>query len=197
MVHVVGTIAKASGFLVQTELPLAVLTLPSPTPPLSGRMDLVVTSGAFNTNILADVTITHPFPSHPSRTTPPMTHPLHFTLLKEAQKRHKYNNTASLIGASVFPLVAETFGALGPSFQKFLHICVNGYFQRIFLSHPTREEIHKSVIMRSWRSRISCALQKANARLLFSKASRSSNANQSGQRPHYVDITEVLAARIS
>ena len=160
-------------------------------------MDLVVTSGDLNTNILADVTIAHPYPSHSSRITPPMTHPLHFTLLKEAQKKHKYNHTASLIGASLFPLAIETFGALGPSFQKFLHICVNGYFQRIFLSHPSREETHKSVIMRSWRSRIFCALQKANARLLFSKASRSSTANQTGQRPHHVDITEVLGARIT
>ena len=191
-----ATIAKASGFLVQTELPLAVLTPPSPTPPLPGRMDLVVTSGDFNTNILADVTITHPYPSRSSRLTPSMTHPLHFTLLKEAQKKQKYQHTASLIGASVFPLAMETYGALGPSFQKFLHICAEGYLQKNFLSHPSREELHKSVIMRSWRSRISCALQKANSRLLFSKASRSTTINQSGQRPHYVDIAEIFGARI-
>ena len=156
----------------------------------------MVTSGDFNTNILADVTITHPFPSSSTRITPSMTHPLHFALIKEEQKKHKYSHTARLLGASIFPLAIETFGAMGPSFQKFLHICADGYLQRLFLSHPTREETHKSVIMRSWRSRISCALQKANSRLLFSKASRSNGANQSGQRPHYVDIIEVFGNRI-
>ena len=196
IVHVMATTAKASGFLVQTELPLAVLTPRSPTPPLPGRMDLVVTSGDFNTNILADVTISHPYPSSSTRISTPMTHPLHFTLIKENQKKHKYSHTARLLGASVFPLAIETFGALGPMFQKFLQLCADAYLHRIFLSHPSREEIHRSVIMRSWRSRISCALQKANARLLFSKASRTARANQSGQAPHYVDLTEVFGNRI-
>ena len=181
--------------LVQQELPLHLLSPPSPNPP-QGRMDLVVTSGDFQTNILADVTITHPFPSSTSPITNTMLNPLHFTKIKEAAKRNKYQHAARASGATVVPLVLETFGSSGPAFQRFLNICADGFLQKIFLSHPSRQETHKSLIMRSWRSRISCALQKANIRLLFSKASRASSANQTGQRPHYVDITEVFGSRL-
>ena len=196
IVHVVATIAKASGFLIQQELPLSIITLRSSNPPPPGIMDQVVTSGDFNTNILANVTITHPFPASTSRITPSMLHPVHFTRLKQSHKINKYQNTARLLGASISPLAMETYGAVGPSFQKFLHLCANAYLQKIFLSRPTPEELHKSVIKRSWRSGTPCALQKANVRLLFSKASRSTGLNQLGQRPHYVDIVEVFVVRI-
>ena len=122
--------------------------------------------------------------------------PLHFTKIKEIAKKARYNHAARSCGATVFPLALETYGAAGPSFHTFLSHCANAYLQKLFLSHPTREELHKSVIMRSWRSRISCALQKANARLLFSKASRATSCNQSGQMPHYVDMVEVFGARL-
>ena len=160
-------------------------------------MDLIVTSGDFSTNILADVTITHPIPSPSTHITQAMLSPLHFIKLRENHKKAHYLQAARAVGGSIFPLALDTFGAAGSSFHKFLNICAEGYLQKIFLSHPTREELHKSVIMRSWRSRVSCALQKANVRLLFSKASRASNLNQLGQPPHLFDIVEVFNSWIT
>ena len=145
LVHVIATLSKASGFLVQQELPLSLLSPPSPNPS-SGRMDLVVSSGDFQTNILADVTITRAFPSSTSPITPPLDSPLHFSKIKEASKRTKYNAAAQSTGATIYPLAIETYGAAGPAFHSYLNLCANNYLQKLFLSHPTREELHKSVM---------------------------------------------------
>ena len=107
--------------------------LPGPSktwlPPPIGRMDLVVTDSDFST-LLADFTITHPNPSANQAVTPAMMRRGHFAEHRENTKNNKYSDTANAIGAKSAPLVLETYGSLGKSFQSLLKSLASELFRR-------------------------------------------------------------------
>ena len=78
-------------------------------------MDLVFTSSNFQ-NILADGTVTYPFPADIGAFTPPMIPPLHFAKSAESRKKTRYPRTARQINNNhnFIPFEFETFGASGP-----------------------------------------------------------------------------------
>ena len=95
-------------------------------------MDSVFTSGDFQ-NILADVTVTHPFPADIGAFTPPMISPLHFAKSAESRKKTRYSQAARQINHNFIPFAFETFGASGPSFD-------------FFLKNPSKQDINASFL---------------------------------------------------
>ena len=154
-----------------------------------GRMDILATSSDFEP-ILADVTITHPSPSN-QPITPAMITPLHFARAAEERKIRRYERAASAMSHKFIPLAIETFGALGKRIDKMLKDLANRYFRSIQNQDP--EFNAKSVLMRYWRSKISCCLQKANAKLLISKENRIRANTRQGTPPNAPDLSEVLS----
>ena len=151
-------------------------------------MDLVVTYSDSQT-LLADVTITHPNPSTSTSMTEPMQIPLYFAKLQENRKIRRYGETIRLMRHEFAPLAFETYGATGPIFTKYLKRLASRHFQFISLNYET-DISARSTLVRYWRTRISCCLQKANARLLISKANRVRANMRQGTPPHAPDLSE-------
>ena len=78
-------------------------------------MDLIITSGNFNT-ILADVTVTHPNPSSNQSVSPAMQNSGHFSTHREKIKTNKYLASTQLLGVKLVPLVIATYSRLVPQF---------------------------------------------------------------------------------
>jgi hypothetical protein len=127
-------------------------------------MDLTVTSGN-STPILADVTVTHPITSQTASITPAMMQPLYFAKHREEGKIRKYGQRANQMQHHFIPLVLETFGAFGPKFSAFLKSLAHRASQGLAVHN-------RAQIIRYWRMKISACLQRANARLIISKANR-------------------------
>ena len=151
-------------------------------------MDLVVTDSDFST-LLADVTITHPNPSANQAITPAMMRRGHFAHHRENSKNKKKSDMANAIGAKFSPLVLETFGSLGKSFQSILKSLASDLFRRSINTHIEYENFMKSKLIALWRSRISVTLQKANSRLLLSKLNRTHQSIQRSQPASAVDFS--------
>ena len=174
----VAAIIRSTHLPVSSEIVISNLTPPAPgyLPP-AGRMDLVVTDSDFST-ILADVTITHPNPSLNQQLTLPMMQPGYFSTNRENSKRTKYGQAARILGARFVPLVLETYGYFGSEFSLFLNKLANELFRREPNSDVEMEGVFKQKLKNLWINRISCTLQKANARLILSKISRTQQSVQ-------------------
>ena len=181
IVHLLASIMRSVQLTVQHEVPLANL---GPLQALdregNGRMDLVVTP-CDSQPFLADVTITHPAPSQPSTTNQTMYQPLYFAKHHENRKRRKYEEAVRSINSRFVPLALETFGAMGPCFDK----CLKSLAARQALT-----DAEKSILMRFWRMKISCCLQKANSFLIMSKAQRVRKQSRQGSAPLAPNLTE-------
>ena len=189
MVHLIASIIRSVQLTVQHEVALSNLgPLRSLDRDGNGRMDLVVTYSDSQT-LLADVTITHPNPSTSTSLTEPMQIPLYFAKLQENRKIRRYGETIRLMRHEFAPLAFETYGATGPIFTKYLKRLASRHFQFISLNYET-DISARSTLVRYWRTRISCCLQKANARLLISKANRVRANMRQGTPPHAPDLSE-------
>lgn len=189
MVHVFAGIIRSVQLVVQHEVPLSNLG------PLSlldrfgnGRMDLVVTSGDSQT-ILADVTITHPAPANSVTITESMQCPLYFAKYQENRKIRKYGETVRRMRNVFIPLALETYGATGPAVTRALQRLATRYFQSNTCGNDP-ESTARSTLMRYWRTKISCCLQRANARLLLSKANRVRAHTRQTAPPNAPDLSE-------
>ena len=154
----------------------------------SGVMDLVVTSSDSQT-LLADVTITHPIPTNPTSITEPMLLPLHFARLQENRKFRRYGEVSRQMHHKFLPFAFETFGASGPAFDKFLKQLATRHQQNVAW-HTDNDLTTRSLLIRYWRTKISCCLQRANARLLIHKADRVRANVRQGTSPNYPDLTQ-------
>ena len=143
-----------------------------------------MTSSDFQTT-LADVTITHPSPSHQTITQNMMT-PLYFARAAEERKIRKYAQAARDNHHIFIPLALETFGAMGREMEKSLKKLASRYLRTL----PSAEISNRSVLMRFWRSKISCCLQKANAKLIISKANRVKANSRQTPLPNNPDLSE-------
>ena len=186
-----AAIIRSAYLPVSHEVTIASLAPPRPgfSPP-QGRMDLVVTDSDFST-LLADVTITHPNPSINQPVTQSMLQRGHFSSHRENTKRTKYGEAASSIGAKFIPLVLETFGSVGKSFHALLHSLSLELFRRSPNSDTELEIKMKAKLINLWRTRISLTLQKANARLLLSKISRTHQSTQRSSPTTMVDFSTI------
>ena len=186
-----ASIIRSAHLPVSHEIPIASLAPPRPgfLPPI-GRMDLVVTDSDFST-LLADVTITHPNPSTNQAITPAMMRAGYFAQHRENSKNYKYSDMANAIGAKFSPLVLETYGSLGKSFQSLLKSLAAELFRRSINTDIEHENLMKSKLITLWRSRISVTLQKANSRLLLSKLNRTHQAIQRNQPASSVDFSTI------
>ena len=151
-------------------------------------MDLVITDGDFST-ILADVTITHPNPSLNQQISRPMLQQGYFATHRENTKRTKYGPTARVLGAKFIPLVLETLGTFGQSFTKFLKSLSMEFFRRATNTDADMERHFSNRLLTLWTNKISCTLQRANARLLLSKISRTQQTLQRNAPRANVDFT--------
>ena len=189
MVHLIASIMKSTEYTVQHEVPLINLgPLRSLDREGSGIMDLVVTSSDSQT-LLADVTITHPIPANPTSITESMLVPFHFAKLQENRKVRRYGEVTQQMHHKFLPIAFETFGATGPAFDKFLKQLATRHQQNIGWS-TDNDMTTRSLLIRYWRTKISCCLQRANAKLLIHKANRVRASTRQGTPPNYPDLTE-------
>ena len=189
MVHIIASIMKSVQYTVQHEVNLSNLgPLRSLDTDGSGIMDLVVTSSDSQT-LLADVTITHPIPAASTTITEAMLLPLHFAKQQENRKIRRYGELVRLMQHTFSPFAFETFGASGPAFQRHLKYLASRYTQNISGSSEN-DDLNRSTLIRYWRTKISCCLQRANARLLISKANRIRANLRQGSPPNVPDISE-------
>jgi hypothetical protein len=152
----------------------------------SGRMDLVVSSSDLQT-LLADVTITHPAPS--GTISESMISPLYFAKYQESRKIRRYGEIVRAMGHAFAPLAIETYGATGPFLNKYLKQLARRY-QQIIHRNSEEDPLGNSTLIRYWRTKISCCLQKANARLLISKTNRICARSRQGPLPNAPDLSE-------
>jgi hypothetical protein len=185
MVHLTADIIRSTGFIVQQEVPLQNIgPLRSLDTSGEGRMDLVVTSSDSQIT-LADVTITHPSPSN-QQISDNMTSPLFFARAAEDRKIRKYGRAARENGHRFIPLAIETYGALGKEMDKKLKSLATKYTRSI--SNQYTDITARSTLMRYWRARISCCLQRANAKLIISKSNRIKANSRSAPQPNAPDL---------
>ena len=176
LVHITASLLRSVNFEVQHEVPLSSFGLFRDLDTSgNGRMDLTITSGDL-APILADVTITHPIISQSSSVLSAMCSPLYFAKHREATKIRKYGARAAQINNQFVPLVLETNGAMGPAFSSSLKIWAKRAAQFI---HPSKS----AQIIRFWRIKISTCLQRANAKLILSKARRVRGRTRQGTQP--------------
>lgn len=189
MVHLIASIMRSVQLTVQHEVPLSSLgPLRSLDRDGNGRMDLVVTHSDSQT-LLADVTITHPAPANTTSITESMQLPLHFAKHQENRKIRRYGEAVRQMHQKFTPFAFETYGASGPVFSKYLKYLAARHLQLISWSNET-DISARSTLVKYWRTRISCCLQRANAKLLISKANRiNSNLRQSSP-PNAPDLAE-------
>ena len=177
LVHTMASILRSVNFIVQHEVPLSSL---GPLRDLDdtgdGRMDLVVASGD-STPILADVTVIHPIPSRPIPAGSQMTTPLYFAKYRENAKTTRYGDRATQIHHAFIPMVFETFGAFGPQLNQFLKSIAGRALHGSAQTYRTQ-------LIRFWRVRLSACLQRANARLILSKANRIRSRSRQGPYPN-------------
>ena len=117
----------------------------------------------------------------------------HFAQHRENAKINKYSDMANAIGAKFVPLVLETYGSLGKSFQSLLKSLASELFRRSINSDHEQEITMKSKLIALWRTRISVTLQKANSRLLLSKLSRTHQSVQRSQPTYTVDFSTMFS----
>ena len=84
-----------------------------------------------------------------------MLSPGHFAGHREQTKRTKYLEAATLVGAKFFPLVLETMGTMGPSFQEFLQKIQLEFFRNAINSDPDTECEVRNKLLSLWATRIS------------------------------------------
>ena len=143
----------------RNEVPLADISPPIQGQPVpTGRMDLTVRDSDFS-SILADVTITHPFPSSNQSISAGMTLPGHFAQYREQNKNRKYLHRASAIGAMFSLLVLVTSGTMGASFNYMMQKMARSSFQNALNTDPSTEEFLKSRMLTLWRCRICSVLK--------------------------------------
>ena len=134
-------------------------------------MDLMVTDSNFVTT-LADVTITHPNPSTNQSISAAMLSPGYFAAHREKTKRNEYSKAARIVGAIFFPSRTGDTGNNGTKLQKFFRKVQLEFFKNVNNSDPDLEREVRNKLLHLWTTRISCVLQRANARLIVSKLSR-------------------------
>lgn len=167
---------------VQQEVPLANLgPLRSLDRTGTGRMDLVISSSDYPT-LLADVTVTHPSPANPDSLSTSILQPLHFAKHAESRKIRRYQRAAEMMHHRFAPLALETYGAMGPALSSSLKALAIR-FHRVLLADPAPDLSARSTLIRYWRVRISACLQRANARLILSKANRINSRSRQGHPP--------------
>ena len=126
----VSAIVRSTQLPVSREILLSILTPPTATySPPPGRMDLIITSGDFQT-LLADVTITHPHPSSNQRISQNMMTNGYSAAHREHSKITKYSPAAQTLGAQFVPLVLESYGKFGSQFTSFLKHMSREFFNR-------------------------------------------------------------------
>ena len=100
--------------------------------------------------VLADVTITHPNPSPNQSVTQCMMAPGYFASHREQAKRNKYAQAARIFGAKFYPLVLETMGAMGSSFQSFIKKLQSEFFRNSNNIDPDTEREMRSRLSHLW-----------------------------------------------
>ena len=116
-----------------------------------------------------------------------MLQPAHFTVNRDNSTRSKYGQAATILGVKFIPRVLETYGNMGSAFSSFLGKLSMELFSRQNNSDPEVQNHFKS--RQLWNSKISVCLQRASARLIISKISRSQQANQRWAPSIGVDFT--------
>lgn len=188
MVHLTASIIRSVQLTVQHEVPLSNLgPLRSLDRDNNGRMDLVVTYSDSQT-LLADVTITHPAPSISTSITQAMQLPLYFAKHQEHRKNRRYGEAVRQMHHQFAPFSFETYGATGPTFSKYLKYLASRHAQLTAISNNT-DYSNRSTLVRYWRTRIACTLQRANSRLLISKANRVKAHTRQSAFQHAPDLS--------
>ena len=190
LVQLFSSILKSVNLTVQQEVPLINLgPLAASSNSATGRMDLHITS-CDSPSFLADVTVTHPSPADSNNLVQEAFSPSYFAKHAENRKIRKYRAASEQIGQRFVPIALETYGALGPECSKMLKNLAGRRYQ--LCSESDTENFSRSSLTRIWRVKISAALQRANARLIISKANRiRNNLRQNSQpNPHNVILTD-------
>jgi hypothetical protein len=147
----------------------------------NGRMDLVITSSD-SQSLLADVTVTHPAPADLSSTDQRLLQPLYFARHAEGRKIRRYGEAANRMHHHFSPFAFETYGASGPTFTAYLKSIAARYQHSVSWGSNT-DSTDRSAIIRFWRTKISCCLQRSNAKLIISKANRIQSRSRQGPAP--------------
>jgi hypothetical protein len=145
-------------------------------------MDMVITWQNSARPCWADITISHPsfWPSIPAS----FQIPGFFAKRAENGKRTKYLAAARTLGSSFFPFALESYGRFGKSFEGFLKQLADAYSDRVGVDIP------RSILIRSWRQRLSITLQRQNARVILRRAFKLQSAYQETppNRPDFAEL---------
>jgi len=159
-----SSILSSTNCSTQREVPALNVHPNATSSPTNRRFDLIIRSGA-TMPISADVSIIHPTPINTRSLSRYSASQGSAALIREQTKRRIYQPLSTQLGMQFIPLILESYGTYGPAFASFLATMSRrasssssfcGFGNTSLAAH----------LLTDWRRRISCALQKANARLL-------------------------------
>ena len=196
--QVMSAILKSSGDVVYQEIPINSFPVDgasdSSTAP-NLRFDIVAMSRAFLQNISADVTVSNPLSSSAAILLQNANTNGNSNNRAESRKNAMYAQVSHARGLKFTPLAVETFGRLGKSFRK----CLKEAASRVIASSAEVDQIVANklhaTLVHLWQMKISCVLQKGNARIIQMAISRILSRNHQSPNLNNLDFS-VLQERL-
>ena len=167
--QVFSSILKSAGSSVQCEVPISAFD-PNQPSLVNRRFDLLARTGA-HSPLSADVSIVHPTPCSAASRRTYSRQAGTAARIREELKSNAYTGISRRLGMVFTPLIFESFGRCGTKCERFLKTLARHVASRESFS-GTASPHTSALLLHSWRRRISCALQKANARIFQMRAFR-------------------------
>ena len=178
-----ASLMKSSGFITKQEVLLS--TLPNACNSSHNlRFDILVTSCALLSQYSADVTVINPISSSQSVLAQNASTNGNASRTAESRKRALYSDHSSQLGYEFVPLALEVFGRLGTAGNALLkQMATRAIANQADVDTVTATKLHASLV-HWWRIKISCVLQKGNARIIQMGVHR----NSDNPRQHTLDF---------
>jgi hypothetical protein len=110
-----------------------------------------------------------------------------------ASKDRKYGAVARRLGLDFHPLIYETYGRSAATTDAFLIIMAKAFASRHRTADISLDNLI-SLVVHQWRVKLSCTLQRCNARLITRKVHAAHSSRARGSIPHRVDIADLLGS---
>ena len=174
-----SAIISSSGVSTQLEVPV------TNCGPISSAADEVIrrygiTASGDLRPLAVDVSVTHSTPLSQSTLMTNVRSSGSAARNREAKKVRDYGNVSRRLGMHFVPFVMESYGTFGPQAELFLKTLARHITSSRCYSGNANPSV-SAALLHSWRRRLSCAMQKANARILQLRALRGTEAH--GRQP--------------
>ena len=115
--------------------------------------------------------------------------------MESAKLRH-YELLSTRLGIHFVPLVFKSYGTIGPKGNHFLKTLA-----RLVVSNQSpsgnADPVLSALLLHNWRRRLSCALKRANARILQMRSYRGAAAHCRTHTPNAPDFADLRIQRLS